>query len=59
MTGNLPPIKSKPVFIFFSLDIKAVLGVGIPFFSNSKAYVNLLSQVSIAALVFIIKDCEF
>ena len=59
MTGNLPPILSNAVFKFFSFDTYAVLGVGIPNFSNNNAEVNLLSQVSIAALVFNINACEF
>ena len=44
ITGNLPPILSKAVLILFSLETKAVLGVGNPNFSNNKAVVNLLSQ---------------
>ena len=57
--GNLPPIISKPDLILLSLDINAVFGVGKPNFSNNKAVVSLLSQVSIAALVFNINACEF
>ena len=45
--------------MLFSLETKAVLGVGKPYFSNSNAVVHLLSHVSIDALVLIINACEF
>ena len=45
--------------MFFSLDINAVLGVGILNFSNSKAEVSLLLQVNIAFLVLHINEPEF
>jgi hypothetical protein len=59
ITGNFPPIISKPLLILFSFEINAVLGIGNPNFSNNNAVVSLLSQVSIEALVFIINACEF
>src|SRR6056300_461821 len=57
--GNLLPTNFTASSMFFSLDTNAVLGVGIPYFSNNSAEVNLLSQVSIAALVFNINEDEF
>src|SRR6056300_442434 len=59
MIGNLLPTNFTASSMFFSFETNAVLGVGIPNFSNNNAVVSLLSHVNIADRVFNINADEF